>query len=105
MSLLKWITGGHGRGHGGGFSRGHGGGHGGYGWGNQGGHSNGGFPPPSGSGPLQNLACARCGALNGAAAQFCSQCGVSQKPAACGKCSAALDAAARFCQRCGTQVA
>ncbi|WP_431019065.1 zinc ribbon domain-containing protein [Burkholderia cepacia] len=118
MSFLKRILGGHGNGgHGGGGGH-HGGqrrdAHGGHdargrdrhGWGWQApADTSGGRGGHGGNVPLSQLACAGCGALNGADARFCAQCGAAQRGKACSRCHAALAADARFCPGCGTQAA
>lgn len=54
--------------------------------------------------------CGQCGAVNGAGARFCRQCGAPLPPAVvaggsqtrpCPRCGAWLPAVARFCSRCG----
>ncbi|KHK59834.1 double zinc ribbon domain protein [Burkholderia sp. A9] len=111
MSFLKRILGGHASGHGGGHGDGgHGGGHHGghdargrdrHGWGWQ--PSSDGHGGKGGNVPVRQIACAGCGALNGADARFCAQCGTAQRGRACSRCHAALAADARFCPGCGTQ--
>ncbi|AOJ70585.1 MULTISPECIES: zinc ribbon domain-containing protein [Burkholderia] len=123
MDWLKRIVGAghHGNGgsrdhHGGGMGgdgRGHGSGHGSHGghsWGRQDARRQDGWGRDGVSSrreaglPVQSAACAKCGAINGADAKFCAQCGASQAPAACGACRALLDASARFCPQCGAAV-
>ncbi|ONC34477.1 adenylate cyclase [Burkholderia pseudomallei] len=126
MDWFKWLAGGRHRGYGGrghhggeaGGGHGHGGGHGergdhgSHGWGRQGVQRGGGWNDARDGAPLrgeagapaQHAACAKCGAINGAEAKFCAQCGASQTPPVCGACRAPLAASARFCPQCGTAV-
>lgn len=105
--------GGHGHGGGHGERGDHGShGYGGHGWGRQGVQRGGGWNDARDGAPLrgeagapaQHAACAKCGAINGAEAKFCAQCGASQTPPVCGACRAPLAASARFCPQCGTAV-
>ncbi|CAM8824020.1 hypothetical protein NCR_02433 [Burkholderia pseudomallei] len=106
MDWFKWLAGGRHRGYGGrrghhggeaGGGHGHGGGHGergdhgshgygGHGWGRQGVQRGGGWNDARDGAPLrgeagapaQHAACAKCGAINGAEAKFCAQCGAAR---------------------------
>jgi membrane protease subunit (stomatin/prohibitin family) len=60
-----------------------------------------------GSGGSSGVTCPKCGAANGTAAQFCTECGakmgaeVSTVP--CIKCAAPLQAGVKFCTECGAK--